>query len=101
MKKRTLISILITIICIALTNRFWLNTKPLQISFQAIGQGNTKFEFFLNKKDNNDFKKVKYGVVEANLDDNDSVEFFINRVRGAKRVKIAVSTGITPPPRKS
>lgn len=94
MKKRTLISIIITIICIILTNKFWFNIKPLQISFNAIGTGNTKFEFFLNKKGNNDFKKVKYGVVEANLNDTKNIEFFINRVHKAKRIKVTIS----PPP---
>ena len=49
MKKRTVISIIITIICVILTNKFWFNIKPLQISFNAIGTGITKFEFFLNK----------------------------------------------------
>ena len=97
MKKRTLISIVITIVCIVLTNRLWFNIKPLQISFNAAGHGNTKFEFFLNKKDNNELKKVKYGIVEANLDNNDSVEFFINRVHSAKKVKITVSASIAPP----
>lgn len=97
MKKRTLISIVITIVCIALTNKFWFCIKPLQISFNAEGSGDTKFEFFLNKEDNNDFKKVKYGVIEANLDENNSVELFINRVHKAKRVKITVSAVSTPP----
>ena len=92
MKKRTVISIVITIICIILTNRFWFNIKPLQISFNAIGEGNTKFEFFLNKKDNNDFKKVKYGVVEADLDDTENIELFINRVHKAKKVKITITS---------
>ena len=96
MKKRTLISIVITIVCIALTNKFWFCIKPLQISFNAEGSGDTKFEFFLNKEDNNDFKKVKYGVIETNLDENDSVELFINRVHSAKRVKISIQ----PPPPK-
>ncbi len=100
MKKRTLISIVITIVCIVLTNRLWFNIKPLQISFNAAGHGNTKFEFFLNKKDNNELKKVKYGIVEANLDNNDSVEFFINRVHSAKKVKITVSASIAPPPER-
>ena len=99
MRKRTLISIIITVVCIALTNRLWFNIKPLQISFIAQGSGKTKFEFFLNKKDNNDFKKVKYGIVNANLDDNDFIELFINRVRGAKRVKITASGNFTPSPK--
>ena len=94
MKKRTVISIVITIICIILTNKFWFNIKPLQISFSAIGTGNTKFEFYLNKKDNDDFKKVKYGVVEADLDDTENIELFINRVHKAKRIKVTIS----PPP---
>ena len=98
MKKRTLISIVITIVCIALTNKFWFCIKPLQISFKAEGSGDTKFELFLNKEDNNDFKKVKYGVIEANLDENNSVELFINRVHKAKRVKITVSAVSTPHP---
>ena len=98
MKKRTLISIVITIVCIALTNKFWFCIKPLQISFNAEGSGDTKFEFFLNKEDNNDFKKVKYGVIEANLDENNSVELFINRVHKAKRVKITVNAVSTPSP---
>ena len=98
MKKRTLISIVITIVCIALTNKFWFCIKPLQISFKAEGSGDTKFEFFLNKEDNNDFKKVKYGVIETNLDENDSVELFINRVHKAKRAKITVSAVSPPPP---
>lgn len=97
-RKRTILSIIITFVCITLTNRLWFSINPLQISFNAEGAGNTKFEVFLNKKDNNDFKKVKYGVVEKNLDETDFVELFINRVHGAKRVKLSIQP---PNPRKS
>ena len=96
-RKRTILSIIITFVCITLTNRLWFSINPLQISFNAEGAGNTKFEVFLNKKDNNDFKKVKYGVVEKNLDETDFVELFINRVHGAKRVKLSIQ----PPPPES
>ena len=96
-RKRTLISIIITFVCIALTNRLWFTIKPLQISFNILGEGNTKFEIFLNKKDNNDFQKVKYGVIEKNLDETDFVQLFIDRVHCAKRLKLTIS----PPPPKS
>ena len=100
MKKRTILSIIITVVCIALTNKFWFCVNPLEISFNAQGAGDTKFEFFLNKEDNNDFKRVKYGVIEANLDEEDSIKLFINRVHEAKRVKLTIS-GISTPPRSS
>lgn len=98
MKKRTILSIIITVVCIALTNKFWFCVNPLEISFNAQGAGDTKFEFFLNKEDNNDFKRVKYGVIEANLDEEDSIKLFINRVHEAKRVKLTISGISTPPP---
>ena len=90
MKKRTLISIVITIVCVAITHKLWFCVKPLQISFNAQGSGHTKFEFFLNPKDNNDFKEGKYGAIETNLDENDYVELFINRLHRVKRVKITI-----------
>ena len=96
-RKRTLISIIITFVCITLTNRLWFTIKPLQISFNILGEGNTKFEIFLNKKDNNDFQKVKYGVIEKNLDETGFVQLFIDRVHRAKRVKLTIS----PPPQGS
>ncbi len=92
MKKRTVISIVITIICVILTNKFWFNIKPLQISLNAKGSGITKFEFFLNKKDNNDFKKAKYGVVETNIDNAENIEFFINRIHKTKKIKITITS---------
>ena len=50
MKKRTVIAIIITIICIIATNKFWLIFKPINVSFNIKGQGTPFIEVCLDKK---------------------------------------------------
>ena len=39
MKKRTIISLILTIICIIATNKLWLEYVPVPVSFKLSGEG--------------------------------------------------------------
>ena len=93
MKKRTIISLILTIICIIATNKLWLEYIPVPIILKLSGEGEVKVTAFLNKYDNNEFKKVKKGSETFELTKYQS-EYKINvgRVKSAKRLKITFST---------
>ena len=62
-RKRTLFSIIITVIAVIITNQFWLIFYPMPIELDI--KSNTKFnekfyiEAVVSKKNNSDFKVIK------------------------------------------
>ena len=94
MKKRTIISLIITIICVILTNRMWLEYKPIPVSFDISGNGEYTITAVFNKKNNNKFvvKKTKHGTTEAELkNDFQNIKIDVNRIKHPQRVKIMFS----------
>lgn len=89
-KKRLLISVLLTIAVCAATYRFWLPVKVLDLKMYVVGHGPIKAEFLLNKYDNNEFKNVKYTIAEADLDNSVLVSSKIPNVHKIKRLKITI-----------
>lgn len=63
-KKRKVIAILLTFICLILTNKFWLKFRSVPIDFDIWGNGNYNVEVQFNKKNNDEFKKIKNRILE-------------------------------------
>lgn len=89
-KKRNIIAIVITIIIVAVTNKFWLMFRPIPVSMDIKGTGNILVTVLLNKKDNDEFKKIKSAEVWLDLDDASHAEILVPRARYPKRVKIVL-----------
>lgn len=90
-KKRTIISIIITICIIVLTNKFWLVFKPMPVDFDINGQGKCNIEVQLNKKDNDKFDKIKTQSITLDLNKNNHASFNVERARFPKRIKFVIS----------
>ena len=98
MRRRDIISGVLTIIMLALTCNHWLIFKPMPVSFLVKGNGDYTFTVQLNKKDNEDFKKVKQCVIKKHLNGNiQKCECQIDRARFPKRFRIVVkSSNLSP-----
>ena len=90
-KKRTIITIILTICIIVLTNKFWLVFKPMPVDFDINGQGKCNIEVQLNKKDNDKFDKIKTQSITLDLNKNNHVSFNVERARFPKRIKFVIS----------
>ncbi|MBR2526652.1 hypothetical protein IKE67_09330 [bacterium] len=94
MKKRTIISLILVIICIIATNKIWLDFKPLPITFDISGNGNCKVTAVFSKKNNNKFvvKKTKQGSTETKLTNTpQTLRIDVKRVKRLRRVKLLFS----------
>lgn len=98
MKKRTIIAIIITIITIIATNKYWFVIRPLPVNFDILGHGTCNIEVQLNKKDNDEFKKVKSESVYINLDEKKHADVLVNRTKYPKRIKLILSNLSTNEP---
>ncbi len=93
MKKRTILSIIFTIICVIATNKLWLVFKPIPVSFNITGSGEYKIQVVLNKKDNNEFKKTKSALENVKLSGyEDVVKLDVLRSKTPKRLKIVIAS---------
>ena len=99
MRKRTIIALILTILCVAAANRYWLIFKPFNVCFNINGQGLTNIEVLLNKKNNNDFKKVKRAGYDIDLSKSSKFNVTFAHVTSAKRIKIVLNKTFTPPPK--
>ena len=96
MKKRVCISLVATIVCIALTNKFWLTYKPINLSFTMKGSGVYNITAIFNKRDNNDFISCKSANGIFNLNEDNKISLNVKTSQKLKRLKIAVNTDKTP-----
>jgi len=62
MKKRTILSIIITIAVIIAAHQYWIIFDPIHVSFDIKGKGACNIKVVLNKQDNNDFEKPKMKI---------------------------------------
>lgn len=93
MKKRTIITLILTLICIIATNKLWLVFKPMPVSFNVDGFGKYKFIVELNKKDDNKFKKVKSASETIDLlGYEDVVNLDVKRSKSPKRLKLVIAS---------
>lgn len=99
MRRRTIIALILTILCAAAANRYWLIFKPFNVCFNVKGQGIAHIEVLLNKKNNNDFKKVKRAGYDIDLSKSSKFNVTFAHVTSAKRIKIVLNKAFTPPPK--
>ena len=90
-KRRVVLSLLITITIAILTNKCWLLFNPISVSFGIYGQGKCNVQVLLNKKDNVDFKKIKSAEDSINLTDVSTVDLKVYRAKRPKRLRIILS----------
>ena len=80
---------MLTIICLILTNKFWFKFRPIPVDFDILGNGNYNVEVQLNKKNNDEFKKVKNGYITINSNQNfQHARIEIARAKYPKRIKL-------------
>ena len=91
-RKRTIIAIIITIVAIIAANKLWLIIRPMPVDFDIKGKGQCNIEVQLNKKDNNEFKKIKSQSITLDLDRDSHASFNIKRSKHPKRIKFVIAT---------
>ena len=90
MRKRTIIALVLTILCVAAANRYWLIFKPFSVQFYIKGDGVASIEVLLNKKNNAEFKKVKRGGYDIDLSKSSKFYVTFSHVTSPKRLKLAL-----------
>lgn len=98
MRRRDIISGALTIVLLVLTCKHWLIFKPMPVSFLVKGNGSYTFTVQLNKKNNNEFKKIKQCTIKKHLTGGyEKCECKIDRVRFPKRLRLVVNTSDISP----
>ena len=90
-KKRTIIAIIITIVTIIATNKLWLIFKPMPVDFDIKGKGQCNIEVQLNKKDNDEFNKIKSQCIILDLNKDSHASFNVKRSRCPKRIRFVIT----------
>jgi len=81
-------TILLTAICLFVTNKLWIKFYPTIVSLNIDGNGKINIEAQLNKKDDTEFKKVKAEDITLYLKNNSEIKLNINRAKYPKRLKL-------------
>ena len=89
MKKRTVIAIIITIITIIATNKYWFVIRPMSVNFDIFGHGACNIEVQLNNKDDDEFINKTVDLKITNHDNNNiylkfSDYYLINKYKNIK-----------------
>lgn len=90
MKKRVILSVIITVVIIGLTNQYWLIKEPVIVSLDVAGKGNATFEAVLNKRDDDKFDRNNKGKVNLNLDLTSKITIPVHKAKHPKRFQIIV-----------
>ena len=89
-KKRNIISIVITIAVIFFTNKYWLKFSSMPVDIDMEGKGKCSVEVQLNKKDDNKFKKTRSETKEINLNKSSNFNFQIHGAKFPKRIRLVL-----------
>ena len=89
-KKRNIISVLITCVILLCSNNFWLDKKPVNVQFNLTGHGEVKVKAMLSYGIFNSDKVVK----TINLDKDNKVNLKINNVLKFNKAKIFIDSNI-------
>lgn len=88
-KKRTLISIVLTIAVLVLSRSFWLIFKPISFNLSLEGNNdNINVMILLNKRNNNKFHKVKTENKTITLSKNTKLSLEVKNIVFPKRLRI-------------
>lgn len=91
MKKRVILSTIITGTIVGLTSQLWLFREPVNVTFNAEGTGLTSFEIVLNKKDDELFSRNNKAKIEVNLDKISEITIPVYKAKHPKRFQIIAS----------
>ena len=89
-RKRFVISFIITAIVVVLTNRYWLVFKPFPVDLDISGSGSYNIEVDLNKKNIDDFESSKFETEKVTLNGEKRVHFDVIRARFPKRFRFLI-----------
>ncbi len=89
--KSYIISLLLTVLISVASFQLWFVFKPIPVSFNISGIGKCKINIQLNKKDNDDFAKIKSAEKDIVFNNNEFKEFSVKRMIKPKRFRILIS----------
>lgn len=91
-KKRVLISIVLTTILTCMLYEFWFVFKPLSASLKLSGKTNkTNITIIFNRRNNNKFHKTKKDNKIVTIKNETKADFKINDIKFPKRLRIDFS----------
>ena len=91
LKRRVVITLIITLFILFATNKLWLKFVPVAVDFDVEGNGRYTVEVQLNKKNDNEFKKIKSEKIDINFNKEKHVNINIPRSKMPKRIQIIFS----------
>ena len=93
-KKRIILTLILTILCLFYTNKYWLIVKPLQIQFDIKGNGVLTLAIILNNKNNEKYTET------LDLSKVSKLNFEVQTPLVVRSLKLAFDAGSStaPPP---
>ena len=89
-KKRVVISIILTALAILGSHNYWLHIKPINVTFDAQGKNIQNIEVQLSKYDSPEFKKFKAQNKNVKLDKKQKLSFEFKKPFAPKRLKLVL-----------
>ena len=89
-KKRVVISIILTALAILCSHNYWLHVKPINVTFDAQGKNIQNIEVQLSKYDSPEFKKFKAQKKNVKLDKKQKLSFEFKKPFAPKRLKLVL-----------
>ena len=90
-KKRVIISIILTLLAVWGSHNYWLIRKPIDISFNIQGNNIEQVEVQLNKHNSDNFKKCYYQRTEGKIKNNAHLKFSFKKPFAPKRLKLLIT----------
>ena len=87
-KKRVIISIILTLLAVWGSHNYWLTRKPIDIAFNIQGENIEQVEVQLNKHNSDNFKKCYYQKSEGEIKNNAHLKFSFKKPFAPKRLKL-------------
>lgn len=97
MRKRNIISCILTMLLLIATCQFWLVSKPMHVSFLFKGNGDYNFVVQLNKRNDSEFKHISECVFKKHLTGDFSYCECNVDIKNVKRFKLIVDASNKSP----
>ena len=89
-KKRTIVAFILTILFLILTKNIWLINKPVEVDVDIYSGSNVSIITQLNRKNNNEFIKVRTDKITVSKDRNSICKFKIKTTKTSKRIQFLI-----------
>ena len=73
------------------TNIYWLKFNPIHVDFDIEGNGLYNISVILNKKNDDNFNKVKSENIDINLTQKEHVDVFVKKSKFPKKIRFVIS----------